>query len=148
MIFAFDEGAWHPNENVVYAWAFLALLSLVSQALLAATGRRRTFYYVAFALPVVGLFAYNAYVSYGSNGMYMGGGSIGPGAKVDWSWACEATAVQLAFCSVPTWISVLLAHWRAFRRRVPRVFGVVFVVLAIMQLACGLVLVVVLLNDH
>lgn len=133
MIMAYDEGAWHPSPVLSGLWLVLALASLVSQLLLARGGHRKAIYYVIIVLPVVGLFAFNAYLNYAASLPHV---ETDSGNYYVRSSAIARTATELLF-GIPTLVAVVIAHLGRLRVRSPRLFWGLFGLVVLIECLSG-----------
>ncbi len=134
MIMAYDEGAWHPDSNLIWLWLLPALVAVVSQVRLARGAPRRVADYVVVALPVASLLGLNLYFDYGQSGSYVGDGSMGSGAHFD----LFGGVVRTVWECLPTLVLIAFAHWDRLRLQARGGYWSIFAVFVVMEFVFGL----------
>lgn len=142
MIMAYDEGAWHPNSNLLLLVVLLSVAALVPLYRLARGDPRRLPLLLAPALPFVAAYAFIAYFDFGNSGAYTGNGTLGGGARIDLI-ASLGRALPYSLYFLPILLLLALGHWSWLRTNVSWLFWLTFASGAVLQLLFSLAFVLV-----
>lgn len=134
MIITFDEGAWHPQPELLGILFILSIASLVPLARLARGARTGLGVYVSTALPLIAAFAFIAYFDFGNSGEYTGDGTLGAGAHLDVGKSL-LHALPYSVYFGPGILLLGLAHLAWLRKKVRWLFWSVFALGAVLQVA-------------
>lgn len=142
MILAYDEGAWHPDGNLLLLVVLLSIAALVPLYRLAKGEPWRLPLLLALVLPFVATFAFIAYFDFGNSGAYTGNGSLGGGARIDLV-ASLGHALPYFLYLLPILLLLALGSWRWLRTKVPWLFWLTFAFGAVLQLLFSLAFILV-----